>query len=118
MVRKKADYLDTVTYLVKSHLKCDRKMTRVFLCSTESDGVIRLLEISESVPPLGKILPFDFNAAPNDGIPYPSSIILIAPEDMEGIETGRISLPANWLPVNQSVDYSFLKTKAQKMRNI
>lgn len=118
MVRKNTDFLDTVIYLVKSHLKCDRKMTKVFLCSTENDGVIRLLEVSESVPPLGRILPFDFNAAPNDGISYPSSLILIAPEDMEGIETGRINLPANWLPFEQSVDYSFLKTRAQKVRNI
>ena len=71
MVRKQTKYLDTVAYLVKSHLKCDRKMTRAFLCSSEDDGVIRLLEVSESVPPMEEILPFDFDAAPNDNIPYP-----------------------------------------------
>ena len=118
MVRKNTDYLDIVTYLVKSHLKCDRKMTRAFLCSSENDGVIRLLEVSESVPPMGEIFPFDFDSAPKDGIPYPSSIILIAPEDMEGIETGRISLPANWLPLQQATDYSFLKTKTRQLRKV
>ena len=118
MVRKKTDYLDTVTYLVKSYLKCDRKMTRAFLCSSEDDGIIRLLEVSESVPPIGELLPFDFDAAPKDGVPYPLSIILISPEDMAGIETGKISLPADWLSVRQAVDYSFLKTKTRQMRKV
>ena len=116
MVRKQTKYLDTVAYLVKSHLKCDRKMTRAFLCSSENDGVIRLLEVSESVPPMEEVLPFDFDAAPNDNIPYPSSIILIAPEDMEKIETGRMSLPVGWLPVWQAVDYTFLKKTSETIK--
>ena len=84
--------------------------------SSENDGVIRLLEVSESVPPMEEVLPFDFDAAPNDNIPYPSSIILIAPEDMEKIETGRMSLPVGWLPVWQAVDYTFLKKSSETIK--
>lgn len=118
MVRKQTNYLDTVTRLVKSHFKCDRQMEQVFLCSIEADGIIRLLEVSQSVPPLGEILPFDFDPAPNDGIPYPSSIILIAPEDMKAIKRGKMDLPVNWLPLQQAVDCSYLKQDTRIARTV
>ena len=61
----------------------------------EHDSEVHLVETHLSVPPTDdddkNIYPFYFQASPENGLPWPSGIALIQPE-----EFGKLDLPADW----------------------
>ena len=77
--------------LAKSHRKDERKL-EIFLFSKQDDTEIRLLEVSEYVFQLGKIIPFTFPPERSNSS-YPLTLILVSPEDWTDIKQGKIKLP-------------------------
>ena len=86
--------------LVKKHFEIEPGVTRIFRLATgeaEASGVapIRLLEVNEATAPSG-IMPLHFGPAPAAGIPYPSTIVEVTPEEFEKIKTEELKLPEGW----------------------
>ena len=87
--------------LADLHYHIEPYLTRIFALqgSPESesrpDSPIKLLEVNASTPPSG-ILPLHFSAAPESGIPYPTVIVEVTPEEFERIERNELRLPDGW----------------------
>ena len=86
--------------LAQSHREADPRTTHVFLSEDPEGQEIRLVEVSESVPNSGGVLPFRFRSAPERQINLPSVVILLHPLEWENLHQGRLSLPTGWLPVS------------------
>lgn len=70
---------DTVAkMLAGEHMKDDAAITCVLRLPDEHE--VRLIEITESVPATGEVLPFRFTPDP-PGVPYSSLVILLHPDD-------------------------------------
>jgi hypothetical protein len=42
------------------------------------------------------VLPFHFQARPDLGIDFTSTVILLSPEEWKEVVAGKLSLPAGW----------------------
>jgi hypothetical protein len=83
--------------LARAHKEDDPQTTDVYFV----DGVeneVRLVEVSGSLgnggP--GEVLPFRFNAQPEQGVPFPSIVVLLSPAEWGAVERGELDLPAGW----------------------
>jgi hypothetical protein len=56
---------------------------------------IKLLEVNTNTVASG-VLPVQFGPAPASGIPYPSIIVEVSPEEFEKIKTKELKLPKGW----------------------
>ena len=93
---KMRSLLEVAQELAEAHREEDPATTEVYLA--ESPYEIRLVEVSGSVSSIGtkEVLPFWFTERPDQGIDYPSVVILLSPEEWESVERGEISLPQGW----------------------
>lgn len=69
------------------------------------DEPIKLLEVNEETIPAG-VVPIHFGPHPARGVPFPTAIIEITPEEFAQIGSG-LKLPADWLrwePIARSPD--------------
>ena len=89
--------------LAAAHRAADPETTRIKLFSSAQDDEIRLLEISTSIPTTGEILPYRFASDEANGINYPSTIILVTPDEWRDVENGVIELPLGW-PLSDAED--------------
>jgi hypothetical protein len=82
--------------LARAHREDDPGTTDVYL--SESPDEIRLVEISGSLGSAspGRVLPFRFNERPDQGIDYPSVVILLSPQEWEAVQRGELPLPPGW----------------------
>jgi hypothetical protein len=87
--------------LAKKHYQLEPDITRIFTIRDTSESragvgsAIRLLEVNAAAVPAG-ILPLHFSPAPASGIPYPSIIIEITPEEFERLKAHELELPNGW----------------------
>jgi hypothetical protein len=56
---------------------------------------IKLLEVNTNTIASG-IMPLRFDAAPASGIPFPSVIVEVTPEEYEQIKRNELKLPEGW----------------------
>jgi hypothetical protein len=61
---------------------------------------IKLLEVNADTVPSG-ILPIYFAAAPESGIPFPTAIVEVTPEEFQRIQAKELELPAGWLHLQE-----------------
>lgn len=82
--------------LAKAHREEDPATTAIYL--SEAPGEVRLIEVSGSVGSAGpkEVLPFRFAERPDQGIDYPSVVILLSPQEWEAVHRGELSLPQGW----------------------
>ena len=90
--------------LVQAHYQNDRRMERAKIFFSADDQTIRLLELTEAVPTDNNISVISFDAAPRQGIPYPSSVILVNNEDWKRLENGLLSMPVGWGCFSDGID--------------
>ena len=83
--------------LAYHHRQEDPETTEIYLSRAEKE--VRLVEVSESVGSSGEVLPFRFTAQPSQGIPYPSVVILLSPEEWSMLQRGELELPDGWTSV-------------------
>ena len=89
-------YRQTAEDLAAAHRRVDPATTRILLVPDPAQAEIRLLEISESAPWSGDVIPFPFGARPDLGIFFPSVVILLNPREWQDVEAGRLPLPVGW----------------------
>lgn len=87
---------DTARRLADAHRKEDPDTERVLLSPSPTE--IRLVEVSPSVasatPPA--VMPFRFVAQPEQGVHFPSVVILLSPDEWALVENGSLQLPDGW----------------------
>ena len=65
---------------------------------SEDDREVRLVEVSPSINNAHEVLPFRFAARPDLGIDYPSTVVLLSPEEWLAVLAGTLHLPQGWEP--------------------
>lgn len=88
--------LQTARRLAAAHRLADTTTNVVKFFPRASADHVCLLEVSESAPATGEVLPFEFPSAPSEGIQYPSVVILLNPVEWASVMGGSLALPANW----------------------
>lgn len=88
--------LDVAKELAEAHRAEDPETDEVFLA--ESEGEVRLVEISRAAVGTtnGKVLPFRFAPRPDLGVPYDAVVVLLSPAEWQEVRAGRLPLPAGW----------------------
>lgn len=86
--------------LAQQHYRLQPEITEIRTVGNgfveQTQGAIKLLEINPSIPASGVAMPLGFKAMPASGIPYPSIIISVNPEEFRRIESGEMLLPPGW----------------------
>jgi hypothetical protein len=96
------DKAEVARALAKKHYQAEVGLQRIFRLtgSAEVEGrpvePIKLLEVNANTVPSG-VLPVSFGPAPASGIPYPSVIVEVSPEEFAKIQTHELTLPKGWL---------------------
>lgn len=87
---------EVATELAQAHRAEDPSTDAIYL--SDAEGEVRLVEVSGSVGSSagGEVLPFGFRARPEQGIPYPSVVVLLSPAEWKKIESGALTLPRGW----------------------
>jgi len=90
------DIFREAKHLAQSHRLKDPQTTIIKFFPLAQGNEIGLLEVSGAASTTNEILPFTFRAAPEFGIHYPSTVILVSPEEWEKMNAGALLLPAGW----------------------
>lgn len=96
MASQEVEYKATAADLAAAHRKEDPKTSEIFLIPDPQFANVRLLEVSGSAPRSGDVLPFSFTARPDLGIRFPSTVILLSPDEWKDVLAGKLSLPPDW----------------------
>jgi len=86
----KDDVRKWALFLAKESVGDDSSVSRVFWFPHDQE--IRLVEVDESSLPNDQVLPFYFGPSPAGGVPLPSAIALIRPDEVPK----RLKLPDDW----------------------
>jgi hypothetical protein len=85
--------------LAHEHFRMEPAITQIFTYwgkpGSEASGPIRLLEVDEDTVPTG-VMPLHFGPAPEIGVPFPSVIIAVTPDEFRRIEARELPLPDGW----------------------
>ena len=87
--------------LAKKHYEAEAGLQRIFRLTGSAEvevsfvEPIKLLEVNANTVPSG-VLPVQFGPAPASGIPYPSVIVEVSPEEFHKIQTQELKLPKGW----------------------
>jgi hypothetical protein len=96
MLNKEQEYRATAASLASAHRREDTSTDEVFLFPDPHLADVRLLEVSGSAPRSGDVLPFRFDARPDLGVPFPSVVILLSPDEWKDVQDGKLKLPPDW----------------------
>lgn len=87
--------------LAKKHYEAEAGLQRVIRLTGSAEvevkpaETIKLLEVNANTIPSG-VLPVSFGPAPDSGIPYPSIIVEVSPDEFAKIQTHELKLPRDW----------------------
>ena len=87
--------------LARKHYDIEPGITRIFKLRDKpefeglSSAPIKLLEVNVDTAPSG-IMPLYFGPVPSSGIPYPSVIVEVTPDEFERIKERELALPEGW----------------------
>jgi len=87
--------------LAHKHYDIEPGITRIFKLRDKpefeglSSAPIKLLEIKIDTAPSG-FMPLYFGPVPGSGIPYPSVILEVTPDEFERIKSQELKLPEGW----------------------
>lgn len=88
--------IEVARELADAHRKYDAQTHIIKYFPTPQEDKVLLLEVSDAAPTTGEILPFSFAAAPDYGVEYPSTVILLSPSEWESVLQQRLNLPQEW----------------------
>jgi hypothetical protein len=86
--------LEVALELAAAHRNEDPETQEVYVAEAQDE--VRLVEVSTSLAASGEVLPFRFKARPDKGVPYPSVIVLLNPEDWAAVRAGKLPMPFGW----------------------
>lgn len=87
--------------LANKHFEIEVGLTRIFRITGTAETElhpsepIKLLEVNTATATSG-ILPLYFGPVPGRGIPYPSVIVEVTPDEFEKIKKHELPLPKGW----------------------
>lgn len=87
--------------LAKKHYEVEDGLTQIFCLIGKAEleasrsEPIKLLEVNENTVPAG-VMPLHFGPVPAIGIPFPSIIVEVTPEEFTKIKTHELKLPKDW----------------------
>jgi hypothetical protein len=87
--------------LAKKHYQAEAGLQKIIRLTGSAEVEVRpvepikLLEVNANTVPSG-VLPVSFGPAPASGIPYPSVIVEVSPEEFAKIQTQELKLPKGW----------------------
>jgi len=87
---------DVAQDLAAAHKRADPDIQQIFMVDDPAGAEVRLLEVSGSVGNTGSVMPFRFTARPDLGVPFPSVVILLSPEEKEQLDRQELQLPDAW----------------------
>lgn len=89
-------HAEALDHLVRSHAEGDQYVQRILALPDRGDGVVRLLEVTESVPTTGEA--FAVLLGPSRDFPFALHIIQVTPEEwlQIGAQQPTIDLPEGW----------------------
>ncbi|MGM0575292.1 MAG: hypothetical protein ACQEXJ_06140 [Myxococcota bacterium] len=87
---------ETARELASAHKAEDPDTQAVYLVADPSGQEIRLIEVTGSVGSVGELLPYRFEAAPDQGVAYPTVVVLLSPEEWDKVRRGELALPEGW----------------------
>lgn len=96
------DREEAAQLLAKRHYLLEPGITEICTLTSGTPSVstpnepIKLLEVNPNTIASG-IMPLRFDAVPTSGIPFPSVIIEVTPEEYELIKKNELKLPDGWL---------------------
>lgn len=88
--------------LAQAHFRFEPDVKRIIRIRGSADvefqpnEPIKLLEVNDTTLPTG-IMPIQFGPDVGSGIPYPSVIVEVTPQEFEEIQTESLSLPDGWI---------------------
>jgi hypothetical protein len=94
-----SDWEAAAKRLAHKHYAIDPAITEIRMLTPgdahPAGGAIQLLEVNADTIEAG-ILPLRFDPVPASGIPFPSVIVEVTPEEYRKIQSGSMSLPYGW----------------------
>ena len=84
-----------------AHYDIEPGITRIFKLRDKLEfeeslsSPIKLLEVNADTPASG-IMPLYFGPVPSSGIPYPSVIVEVTPDEFERLRMQQLKLPDGW----------------------
>lgn len=87
--------------LARNHYEAEEGLQKIYRLTGAADvelkpkEPIKLLEVNVNTIPSG-VMPLHFGPAPASGIPYPSVIVEVTPEEFNKIQSQEIKLPQGW----------------------
>lgn len=88
--------LQVAEFLAGIHRKQDPRIQEILFFDDPKGRVLRLLVVSPNVGQTGSILTCLYAARPEQGIPYPSELILASPEEKALLDRGELFMPEKW----------------------
>lgn len=95
------DKKEVANTLAQKHYLIEPGISKIFEILDETkdeaspETPIKLLEVNEATVPAG-VMPLYFAPVPTSGIPYPTVIVEVTPEEFEKIESNVLPLPSGW----------------------
>ena len=92
---------DAARGLALRHYKIEEGLTQIFRITDRAAAAfnegeaIKLLAVNVNTPETG-IMPLYFGPAPASGIPYPSVIVEVSPNEFEKIQSNELKFPEGW----------------------
>jgi hypothetical protein len=87
--------------LAKKHYRSETGLTRIFRLTGTAEVEVRpaepikLLEVNDNTFASG-VRPLQFGPAPASGVPFPSVIVEVTPEEFTRIQSDELKLPRGW----------------------
>ncbi|MHB1426356.1 MAG: hypothetical protein ACYC3I_24600 [Gemmataceae bacterium] len=87
--------------LAKKHYEVEDGLMRIFRLTGKAEveasrsEPIKLLEVNENTVPSG-VMPLHFGPVPAIGIPFPSIIVEVTPDEFTKIKKRELKLPKDW----------------------
>lgn len=103
-VAKKPSVNEVAHILARAHKNADPDIVQIFWVEDPKGLEVRLVEVSTSVGSTGTVMPFRFTARADLGIPYPSVVVLLSPEELQMLRDQELSLPDAWGPSPKLVE--------------
>ncbi|MGP0063487.1 MAG: hypothetical protein ACLQGP_07815 [Isosphaeraceae bacterium] len=95
------DKAAAATVLAERHYELDDGLTRIFRITDKAEveagrnEPVKLLMVNENTVEAG-VMPLHFGPVPAIGIPYPSILIEVNPNEFQKIQSHELKLPEGW----------------------
>jgi hypothetical protein len=96
MTENRKSLEEVARLLADSHRKANPNTVGVWLAPDSDGREIRLVEVSQTAPYTGEVLPVRF--PPKGDIVFPTVVVLLNRRELAEVDAGELPLPDGWAP--------------------